>query len=972
MYLKDKIKWFISVFIFKKVLRSLALLTLLMFVMSSLLGATTIAPDNQALTFNNTMFGMKGPFSLQATYSKLFGLTFEGTYTQLLNQRNAVAAELDLGGKQRRFGATWAHALTTNQLIKITAENLSQDLDFDFFSGKTSKWIYQNAIGASYAYLIKDNMLHDININAYYSKANSKTLPYKDYTVGATNYRNFRRIAGGTDKSISVGADVTPTPATLVGIQANYDNVSYKMKNDLTAKNNSKGLGATVSLEQIINDNVKFNLLASHRKPYQDYQAGINWLASSKPGSSLELGLLGERIVGNLGTKNDNQVGINMTYSWGGSSTAKPMVYAVTNLNDLENLRNWVGKPAVHMEQVLALKDESKIALQDGKTNPVNTVANNEITVHPREAKQIDVTQYFASQTNDKDANKIEYAIKTMPKNHNLQYKDGKLIINKDSFTTKDRNQKFTIQFVPANINTISSLSIVSLVLTVKSYDSNPYPNKRYMPGGEEPIQINLQVGKKIDPPLDPVKEGQQEDKKYQLMINPDFLVKGNDLKAYFKQDEEAKLTELGLSYKVDYIPRTKGKGYPNTYFVLTFSGTPTQQSRGSYKFHLYAEDHEGGESRTPLLIPITISGTDPHVDVLGKTTYNVGDTVDEEDFAEAHAGASQTVKDLTITPEEGAKHPLSDYGINEIDIDKTDPTKWVIALKTKDSKVKLPDDDQTNQKYLVTMHDTGPGNKPATAEFTLTVNGIVIEKSPTYDSGTHVQDDEFAKALAGNEYTWTDITITPEGGAQHPLSDYGLKADIDKVNPAKWLIKLDGTTQVPADHQTSQKYQITGNYNGNTPVTGEFTLTVNPTTTKYYCRCPNVSEIVDGIGPDGCSTVIIHDWKGNNGDGHPYRFTSDFAMPPVTKQYILDNYYLKYAKYTDQGVHKNHPVMQAVYWDSNTKKPRPITMETPDKGYTPFEHTRNIAFTTLPPNVKCDSKSITQQWCEFHYDWHE
>ena len=97
-------------------------------------------------------------------------------------------------------------------------------------------------------------------------------------------------------------------------------------------------------------------------------------MASSKPGSSLELGLLGERIVGNLGTKNDNQLGINMTYTWGGSSTAKPMVYAVTKLSDLENLRNWVTKPAVHMEQVLALKDESRITLTGGKTSPVNTV----------------------------------------------------------------------------------------------------------------------------------------------------------------------------------------------------------------------------------------------------------------------------------------------------------------------------------------------------------------------------------------------------------------------------------------------------------------------------------------------------------------------------------------------------------------------------------------------------------------------
>jgi len=580
---------------------------------------------NNSLTLSNDMFGLHGPFSLQATYSKLFGITFAGTYTQLLDRSNAVLAELDLGGKQRRIAATWGHALTSTQLIKITAENLSQDLDFDFASGKTSKWIYQNAIGGSYAYLLKNGMVNDITVNAYYSKANSKSLSNKNYISGGTTYTNFRRIAGGIDKSASIGLHLLPMPTTLVGVQANYDNVSYSMRNDLTTKNNTRGLGATVSLDQVINDHVKFNLLASHRKPYQDYKAEIDWLVNSAPGSSLELSLLGERIIGNLGTQNDTQGGINLTYTWGGNPTAKPMVYEVPKANvGINGLRDWVSKPAVHMEQVLALKDETSRAAVTGTDDPSKKVAvddGNKITVYQGKSQQIDVTEYFANKNNCKDAAKMAYAVESLPKGHHLYYKDGKLNTKKNSFTTKDINKSFAIKFVPASV-TPSTLGVMNLGLTLtlvvapnNDHDPNPYPNPHFV---NPPITIYATVEKFYNKqPM--AYEDQTEDN--QFFINPDPNIPGNDLSFSF-----AGLTELGLQDDVEAKLRSVGI---NHYFIIGFSGTPKVSDIGEHKINIHASNDQGGISQAPLIITIII-GAKPTI-TIPSLTFSYKKPVNED-----------------------------------------------------------------------------------------------------------------------------------------------------------------------------------------------------------------------------------------------------------------------------------------------------------------------------------------------------
>ena len=349
-------------------MKKLAFFGLLVFLCPFAMGAGAAEPSN-TLNLSTDMFGLHGPFSLTTIYSKTFGLILEGKYTQLLDQTNAISVELDGGKAERRIGATWGHILTPNQRFKITAERLSQKRDFSFDSGNVSTWVYQNALGGSYEYLLSHNLIKAINLNAFYSKANSKDLPYKDYMKDGSMFRNYRRIAGATDKSVSTGIDLSPVKSTLVGLQLNYDNVKYNTRYEKSLSDDS-GLGATITLHQLVNQRVQFNLLASDRKPYKDYQAEVDWLVNNVPGSQLQLGLVGERIDGSHGLPNDNRVGLKLSYSWGGDNSAQPVTFSdpMPN-NNAGGLRDWTATPAVHMEQVLAIKDQKSVAL----TSPVPT-----------------------------------------------------------------------------------------------------------------------------------------------------------------------------------------------------------------------------------------------------------------------------------------------------------------------------------------------------------------------------------------------------------------------------------------------------------------------------------------------------------------------------------------------------------------------------------------------------------------------
>ena len=361
----------------------------------------TLVSNNQTLSLSNDMFGLKGPLStnLQFTqnqslnlsnafgplsvniqYSKTFGASLISKYAQLVNENNALAGDIEMGTAQRRFNFTWGHTLTDNQRIKVSGENFGQKLNFDFTTGSTNQWIYQNALGLTYEHLLKNAWFNDVNANAFYSQALSKTLSTQQFTNTTGIYDDYRHIAGGTVKSVSTGTDMAITKTTQLNAQLSYDDLTYNTEYDTAP--NKKGIGTSFTLNQLITQRLKIALLASRRPIYDNYQTSFNWLLYDVPGSTLEMDIIGNRILGKSTAQNDTQFNLNLIYQWGGDTLGHPLIYtAFTAAPNEGNLSDWSSTPAVYMQQVMAVKDEKVVQIGDStpyKSNyqPANMTVN--------------------------------------------------------------------------------------------------------------------------------------------------------------------------------------------------------------------------------------------------------------------------------------------------------------------------------------------------------------------------------------------------------------------------------------------------------------------------------------------------------------------------------------------------------------------------------------------------------------------
>lgn len=346
---------------------------------------SALAQNNQTISLSSDMFGLKGPasanlqytsaqslnfsnafgpLSINMQYSKTFGASLISKYTQLLNADNAFSGDIEIGAEQRRFNLTWGHTFTDNQRVKISGENFGQKLNFDFTADSTKQWIYQNALGLTYEYLLQNAWFSDVNFNTFYSQALSKTLSTQPFINTTGIYDDYRHIAGGTVKSVSSGTDIAITKATQLNVQLSYDDLHYDTNYEQAP--NKKGIGTSFTLNQLITQRFKIALLASRRPIYDNYQTSLNWLLYDVPGSTLEMDIIGNRILGKSTAQNDTQFNLNLIYQWGGDTRGHPTVYtAFTAPLNEGDLSDWSSSPAVYMQQVMAIKDEKVVRVGD-------------------------------------------------------------------------------------------------------------------------------------------------------------------------------------------------------------------------------------------------------------------------------------------------------------------------------------------------------------------------------------------------------------------------------------------------------------------------------------------------------------------------------------------------------------------------------------------------------------------------------
>jgi len=668
--------------------------------------------NDQTLNVNTDMLKWHGPLTAGIQYSKTFGLFLQAKYTQTINSFNAVALALELGKLQRRVNVTWGHIFTSHQRIKLSAENFTQKINFGFDSGDTKQWVDQNAFGFTYAYLFRHHFVHDINLNAYYSHAISRTLDPIIFTQDNLTYLNYRHISGGTDKSASLGLDFLPFQSSLIGFQLNYDNVHYNMRYEDNA--NDAGLGGTISLQQLLTQHIKFKLLASDRKPYQTYEADLNWLVRTAPGSNLTLLFNTKRIIGNDGTGNDSQVGLDLDYQWDGDAQSAAPTYSLSDSNNMDNLTAWTDAPAVYMQQVLAKLDQKDVLLNNTTFNHHSTsilAANGSlrIQVSPHEAKEIDLNKQLMK-AGFAVANGAQYTLTQKPKNHDLTYQKGMLSIHGDSFSQRDQGKSFQLNFAS------NAKDNIPVAIMVQANVRTPYPNPNY-----QPDTLFLKAGAYHKQVYDTTLENQ-------LFINAGYdllhpmTISTNDLQP------------LGLNYKITHLSVVT-HGERVLYPILTIYGVPIKT--GHFSVELIPRNKYGVGTTRNLNV---IVGNTPRMKIpTQQLVYHQSVHIDLTPYI-------QTDSDIPLT---GAQADLSAYGL-KIDYDPT--TKQVFL-------------DGTPSKPTITER-TVPievSNKVGTTQsnFKLDIAGPPIVTNPNLGSQAYHAGDLFMPIPLGDHFSEASAPIT-------------------------------------------------------------------------------------------------------------------------------------------------------------------------------------------------------------------
>ncbi|MGB6976113.1 MAG: hypothetical protein WBE18_01455 [Gammaproteobacteria bacterium] len=297
-----------------------------------------------------------GPLQLLLVHSDPFGYILNGHWTNYLTPHNAFGFELDFGPNEFRLGGTWGHALTQQQRFKITAEHLAQRPNYGFVAQNDTQWQGQNAFGVTYQYLLDTQYVKAFNVSTYAATAENESFYQTIFTQNQQTFTDIPKSNGANSYGATTGLALQFWPTGLIDVAANYDNVHYNPQ--YVPAPNNQGLGATVGFAQLITDRVQFSASASDHQAYNQFQAKLAWLTYTRPGRHLEVAALGSRIEGDIPTGSDNRLGLSLAYSWGGDPNGVAFVYSLPITNNAYDLSNWTAEPAVHLPDVLAVKDE--------------------------------------------------------------------------------------------------------------------------------------------------------------------------------------------------------------------------------------------------------------------------------------------------------------------------------------------------------------------------------------------------------------------------------------------------------------------------------------------------------------------------------------------------------------------------------------------------------------------------------------
>lgn len=305
--------------------------------------------------------------------STFLGPTFKGSFTQRVSDSAAYSLLGELGVRNYRAGGTLGWKLDDNQAFKVSAEYLWQRIKYAFFAGNELRWMGQGAVGAGYQYNFLNKNDVNLHMNVYASHAPGEQLDtvtgtYLDEMGIIHGFIDKRHIAGSNAYGADPGIGLKFWKGSQLGLNLNYDHVSYDMK--YSSDELVSGFGGTAKLSQNFGDSVNVGLSASIRRPFNDYRASITWGNFAALGSRWSMGVDGSFTKGKESLPDSYNIALLFNYQMDKTTcpatTAKPVTYKGGFKGEIpapmaapvDHFMDWIATPAVYMPQVLAIVDE--------------------------------------------------------------------------------------------------------------------------------------------------------------------------------------------------------------------------------------------------------------------------------------------------------------------------------------------------------------------------------------------------------------------------------------------------------------------------------------------------------------------------------------------------------------------------------------------------------------------------------------
>ncbi|MFA6915960.1 MAG: hypothetical protein WC222_06150 [Parachlamydiales bacterium] len=300
---------------------------------------------------------------ISADNTTFVGPTLRGVVASPISGEAAYSVLGEIGTRNFRGNGTIAFQVGNNNYFKISTDWLTQKLRYH--SVKNSHiWVHQEAYGAAYAYNFNCGILSTIDLEGYFARAHNKN--YRDiveFTPAFGVDPSFtttieRSISGASYYGFSGGVTLEPLHCTTVSVALNWDHIDYRTKNRSLDK--KQGFGGTVCIHQQVFDNVGLDLKGSWRRPFDDYQAALNWYVCGYcPSDRASIGVFGGYTHTRYGVPDVGNVGIQVGYFFGGcNSCYNPCEYdpCCEPCNTFD-LVAWASRPAVYIPVVLATQD---------------------------------------------------------------------------------------------------------------------------------------------------------------------------------------------------------------------------------------------------------------------------------------------------------------------------------------------------------------------------------------------------------------------------------------------------------------------------------------------------------------------------------------------------------------------------------------------------------------------------------------